>query len=514
MTNSLQTKPPQYFGFAVIITACIFCIYAVSIPVFSRPVFGKKHQTKEPEIPVHQNQTVLPGNISIWNEASSEKSQSVGVTLTPVFPDKQWWEQFNDPYLNQYIIEAFEHNRSLQQAVQRVEEARALARETLGKEFPAFTFAPAFNRQKNSKTLTTPNTSQFTGTGVRFFAPGQTVNIYNIPLNASYEADVFLRNRLRSKGDRLTADTSEWDKKGVMASLGADVATAYFNLIQADALIARSQEEVALLTLQKELLLSRYASGLSAYADILQKNQEIDTAVSGLTTYQKNQALSAHQLAYLLGRTQFDAPSFQRKSLEEVILPMTVQSGIPSELIAHRPDILATETRMKKMKLDVSIARRAFLPTFNITGQVGLASTRLSKFSNIDSLLASVGSSMSETIFNGGIRQAELKYRKALYKENLLAYHDVIVKGLKEVEDSLAVLEENRQSYQQTLSVERDTKEETALFESRYQTGLLSYPDYLQQKRQWLAAQKQSSLNKTACLIDMLSVFKALGGGW
>ena len=186
--------------------------------------------------------------------------------------------------------------------------------------------------------------------------------------------------------------------------------------------------------------------------------------------------------------------------------------NIKSDVVLNRPDILRAEAELQKTRIDVKLARRDFLPDINISGQFGFSANSLSKVFNWDSYIASVGGSIVETIFSGGQRFAWLKAKKYSYEGMLESYQKTILQSFQEVNDSLASLkfdtEKNTNSITR-LNLERKNLE---LINSRYENGLISFFDTLQFKGNLASQEKQQAQSKTDCLVDTLSLYKAVGG--
>jgi NodT family efflux transporter outer membrane factor (OMF) lipoprotein len=448
-----------------------------------------------------------------WTELP-DGQPTAPLTTSATFPDPQWWQRFQDPHLTRYMEEALADSPDLQLAGQRVAEARHLARQRLGEEFPTVGVQPAFTRQRNSKSLLVPSIAQFERVGPRLFAPGATVNIYNVPLQVNYDLDLWGKHRLTTKAQNKQVVAAQADQQAVFIGLTTEVATAYFNLLKADRLAALQAETIALLKDKRTLVQAQYDAGLIAYDAVDRAQAAVQEAEALLPDFQKQQALFAHQLGILRGKLPVTADQLPRASLDTLPLEDAVPVGVPSQLVARRPDVKAALARLESARLSVSVAKRNLLPSFPITGQFGFASTSLDKIFNWDSYLASIAPAMAQTLFAGGAKRAAVRVAKSQYDQALTTYQQTTLQAFLDVEDALASLKANSQQLQLSDQRQATLKEAHALVADRYQAGIIPYQDVIDALTPLLASQKALVEEKATVLTDRISLYKALGGGF
>jgi multidrug efflux system outer membrane protein len=479
------------------------CLASLLSPAFAEAADSEK------------DRTLLKLKTTQWREVQTapEAGESLqgGVSR---FPDRDWWQRFNDPHLNTVIEAALAANHQLAMAEQRVLQARALARESLGRELPQLGLNPSFTRQKNSQNLIAPNQNQFAGAGPRLFAPGATFNLYNVPLQASYEVDLFLRNRDRTRSANQQVKFSEQQAKTAIITVTTETASAYFNLLKADRLIQLQHDVIALAQDAVSLEKSRFDVGLVSWENVSRAQAFQAQAEAALPEYERLRSVSLDQLAVLTARTPLELATLARTPLENLPIAGEIAVGVPSELLTRRPDILAAEADLERARIDVRIARKAFLPTLNLTGQFGFATTRLNNLFDWQSHLAAFTASMTQSLFTGGQRLAGLRYQKAVYQERLHGYQQTLLQAFQEVEDSLASLKAHQsqlQANQQRTQAEGTTVQ---LVEERYTRQLSNYRDVVDARQSLIAAQTAEVESRTAILNDTLSLYRALGGGF
>lgn len=443
-----------------------------------------------------------------------QSSDSNDFTFSNEFPELEWWESFDDEYLSCYIKQALENNKNIKVALNRVLEARQIARQSLGQELPQISLTPSFTRQKSSENLTRPSNNQLQSGGAFTFFPGTTLNIYNVPLSASYEADIWLKNRNETQALSKLADATAYDLKNITLIVASEIANTYLSLIATDKLIQTQQNIIDKEIENLQLLKSQLNSGLITSVEVNNQEKQILTAESALKNYELQQSILSHQLVYLLGESTAKATFIERGSIDNIKVPTTIFTGIPSELLLRRPDILMSEAQLKESKIQISIARKNFLPTIDLSGQFGYSSTKLSNLFDWKSNIANFTASLVQSLFSGGSKKANLKAKKYKYEQMLHTYQDTIMNAFRETEDSIASLKKHYAVYQNTQNTYNIQQETFALTEDRYKAGLIAYNEVNNASTQ-LDSVKQSVYNdKLQCLQDLISIYKAVGGGF
>lgn len=413
-----------------------------------------------------------------------------------------WWDKFQDPILKEYILKAIYENYDLKIATLKVLETQEMVRESLGQEFPMLNIGGDFSRRKTSDNV---------GMG-SFTLPSYRQSSYLFPLSVNYELDLWLKNREKTiqKGKELEA--MKYDEKASYISLSATVASAYLNAIKTDKQLLLQKE---IIKLREEILnLSKinYDHGLYQTTDVIQAEKALTEAQSGLSDLEKQQSIFLNQLAVLTGQSVNNSLSLNRSTIDDIDLLDDMPSSIQSEIVQARPDILKAEAQLQKSRIDVSLARKDFLPNISLIGQFGFNSNSLSKAFNWDSYVASIGVSLLQNIFSGGQRKARLKAKNYQYKQMLENYQKTILTSFQEVNDSLAALKYDSQKNDNNLARIKSEQDNLNIINIKYDNGAISYLDTLQYKERVLSLKKEQLQSKTDCLIDSLSLYKSVGG--
>lgn len=470
----------------------------LAVSLFFSLASGYAHVSAEPE-----------GKSPITAQASWQEGRDIALgerdaQLTSSFPQKRWWVKFHDPWLTQYIDKAVQYNNGLRAAIIRIQEARAEVQESAAAELPSTNLSPAYYR------VNLPHTAAL-GSHLPF---PSVLNLMTLPFQASYELDLFGRNRNRVQSAEKEADATELDGQAALISLTGDVAGAYFNLIRMDALVQSQTENLQLLSRVHALKQSQNRMGLVSSDEVIRADRDVMQAQTNLANFRQQQALYAHQLSILTGNPPVAADRLPRTPMDSLALPTEIESGIPSDLVTRRPDVLAQEKRLEKAHIDVTIARKAFLPTINLGNMLGYGGTQLGKLVTGNNLFNLFSTSVSQPLFQGGKLDAQLKYRKAVQREQLENYHQTLLNALKEVEDNLALLRadfENLDSNRKRMDL---TAHDLALRQNLYEQGLSPHLDVLQAQSEMIGYQQINIQSRGDAAIAVVNLYKALGGGF
>lgn len=418
------------------------------------------------------------------------------------YVNNEWWGNFNDTILSDYINKASKANYDLKIATLRVHETQALVQQMFGKEFPVVSIGSDFLRQKTSDNIAMGD----------FSIPTYTQNTYLFPLNANYELDLWRKNRDMTIREEKTLEAVKYDEKSAFISLTSAVAATYFNVIKTDKLMTLQKEKISLRKEILDLTKEKNSNGLCSTAEVILADKALTEAESALNDLEKKQGLFLNQLAVLTGSSVDDALKMERTSIDKIEIINNLPLNIKAEVIQKRPDILKAEAELQKAKIDVNLARKDFLPDISISGQFGFNANSLSKVFKWDSYVASIGAGMVEHIFTGGQRLAKLKAKKYHYEALLQNYQKTILVSCQELNDSLISLKTDSQKNKDNISRINFEKHNLDLINYKYDQGIISHLDTLEYKEKLASLEKEQIESKADCLIDSLSLYKASGG--
>ncbi len=421
-----------------------------------------------------------------------KKDKKVNNDYKFAYVNLEWWENFNDKNLNEYIIKAIENNYDLKMATIAVEEYYQQTRAQFANELPTITagFSPNL--------LKMPGATNTTGA-------------YAVPAIAQYEIDLFLKNRDKTKSVKKLWEGSKLDERSAYISVVSAVGTTYLNIVMFDKIIELQEEIVKDRKEIYDLMLLSHGEGLVSTADTVRANKAYVNGKSDLIELQKQREQMLHQLCVLIGDSPENANSLTRTSLDELDFKGNIPSQIASEVIIQRPDYLKAEKMVEKAGIDVRVAKKEFLPSLNITGLALFNANDIGSVFSTKGMLALLGGSIMYPFFTGGSRFANLKIRKAEYERILQNYYKTNLTAIQEVNDSLVSIKMDTEKMAET---EKQAKLEKADFgynTHKYNQGTISKLDLIQYRENLLSIDKLVAQNKVNCYVDYIGLYKAVG---
>ena len=412
-----------------------------------------------------------------------------------------WWTLFGDAKLNDLVASALARNSDVRLAVARIEEADANLREANATFLPQVDLNAAPTRSRISSTLATP------------LPAGIPVVRDNVRLTAttSFELDFWGKLRRGVEAVRANALGTRYAKDVVVLSLAGLTAQAYFSLRSLDAQIASTRQTLASRDEALTYVRNRARGGIASDLDLSQaETARADSAVQ-LRDLLRQRALAEHQLGILTGRLDLADPGGDLMALPAPPLP---PPGLPSDLIARRPDIRQAEQALIAANAQIGVARAAMLPTISLTGLDGWESKALSSLVQGTSAIWSLGFALTLPIFDWGRLEARTDAAIARQHQQVALYQKSIETGFREVADALT-------NPQQTTQAEADyvTRLEAArralrLAKLRYESGYSAYLEVLDAQRTANDAELAFVRNRQLRLTASVDLMKALGGGW
>jgi len=418
----------------------------------------------------------------------------------------KWWSIYQDPVLEQLVEEALQHNVDLAAAVARVDEAKALLAYAEGERKPTIDSGLKGDRSRSSQRTAMQQ-------------PGMPTESNNVRLtvNASYEIDLWDRLRNASAARRAELLAAEAARDTVRIALGAQVAQAYFGLRALDAQIDTVRRSLGLREQSLELQRKRVAAGILADLDLRQLEAELAAGRAQLAPLEGDRTREEAALAVLLGRSP-------RAIMSEVVasqptgnaapMAIVVPSGLPSELLLRRPDIVEAEQRIAAANARVAIARVSHFPSIALTGYLGFESAALSTLLSGPAGIWQAAIALAQPIYAGGRLEAEVDIAQARERQAFAQYQSVVQAAFRDVRAALASQSQARTSYDAEQARVAALAETVRLARLRYQGGLSSQLEVLDAERGLLAAETNRIEALRAQRAAIADLMKALGGGW
>ncbi|HET7794547.1 MAG TPA: efflux transporter outer membrane subunit [Rhizobacter sp.] len=410
----------------------------------------------------------------------------------------EWWKAFGDPLLDDLVARADLHNTSIQGAAARLAQARALVRATNAERLPQVGVGASVVRQ------TLPLAS-----GV---IPGQAVTTGNVGANASWELDLF--GRVAKAGDAATLDAQSREAllQSTRLLVQSEVAQTYFAVRALDAERALMRESVAAYRDTLRLTESRYQAGDVGELDLARVRTEVASTESQALALDRRRAELEHALATLMGELPSSFALAEAADWRGA-LPQ-VPPGVPSRVLARRPDVAAAQRAMQAAQVRAGVARTAWFPDVSLTASAGYVSTELSDIFKWSARAWGVGALLSLPVFDGGRREAGVQTADAQWNAAAASYREQVLGAFRDVEDQLSGLSLLAdQANAQAQAVEWASRA-TLLSNTRYRNGYVSQLELLDARRSELSNRRIALQVRSAQYQATVGLIRALGGGW
>jgi NodT family efflux transporter outer membrane factor (OMF) lipoprotein len=426
-----------------------------------------------------------------------------------VWPKTEWWTTFGSPEMAGLVSDAQANNLDIAAAYARVLQAEAqsgIARSTL---FPSLSGSFDASRQGSH------GRSISTGPGGGFVtSPGRftSTNNFSLGLDASYQLDIFGENRNRyfSAEDALRA--SRYAQQTVALTVESNTARAYINVLALRERIKIARDNVEAVNRVLTIVKAKVENGVSSNLDLALEQAQVAAQQAQIPGLVEQEREARYTLAVLLGRAPegFDVTAQTMTDIK----PPPVQPGMPSELLLRRPDVAEAEASLASAHGNVDAARAAFFPSIDLSGSGGVASSAIGSLFNGTTLFYSIGASVLQTIFDGGLKASQSDLAKAQQLETVAGYRGAVLNAFTDVESSLGTVSAlAEQEHYLTVEVE-NAREALRISEIQYREGVADLLAVLQAQQTLFSAQDQLVQTRLARLQSNVSLYQSLGGGW
>ncbi len=430
-------------------------------------------------------------------------------------PEAEWWKAFQNEELSGLIEQALQQNHDVKRALARVLEGRASVMSATAGLYPQMNLSSSYSNIAVSRnTLAGLGLATGQQSGPKVFAtPGTTFDLWNSALDLRWEMDFWGRIRRGREAAVADAQAIEQDARAVALTLVSDVGQSYFRIRELDEQLNIAKRTLDVRQEYLDIIQKRASVGLASDLDVKRTEVLVAEAAGLIPDLARTRALETHRLEVLTGMSP-GSLDLQSKPLRTVVIQPNIPVGLPSQLLERRPDILQAEATLIASNARIGQARAYFFPTLSITGQGGLQSAEFSNWFTGNSSNYSIGPSIILPIFQGGTNLARLDSAESRYVQMLESYQQTILLAFREVADVLTSLRSRAEQLARQREQLSAAQEAVRLADIRYRTGLVNYLDVLDAQRTALAAETQLVLTERTRLTDMVSLFKALGGGW
>jgi NodT family efflux transporter outer membrane factor (OMF) lipoprotein len=404
----------------------------------------------------------------------------------------QWWRTFNEPSLDALEDQVSISNQNVLAAEAQYRAARAAVRVTAADQLPTVTATASATRAGGGASL-------------------HQGNLYEVPVDVSYDADVWGRIRHSVAANAAIAQASAADLESARLLYQSELASDYFQVQGLDADRVLLEQAVTSYEEYLKLTQDRFQGGVVSMADVALAQTQLESARAQLADIGIARAQFEHAVAVLTGHAPSDVsvpPATTQPS--QPVVPV----GLPSELLERRPDIAAAERRVAAANQQIGVARAAFYPELSFGGSAGSQALAIADLFTAPTRLWSVGAQLAETIFDGGKRRAQVKVTEAAYDTTVANYKETVLTGFQQVEDALSSL---RILAQETEIVDRAivaAQQSLDISTTQYRGGLVNYLQVITAQTSLLQNQRDQVDLRTKQMLASVSLIQALGGGW
>jgi outer membrane protein, multidrug efflux system len=421
--------------------------------------------------------------------------RDAGNGTSGVWPSAEWWHGFGSARLDELIAEAERSNDDLGVAIARVQEADAQARIAGAPLLPSLDLTADATRER-----------------VQINGVKGTINVFNPALTASYELDFWGKNRASRAAARATANASRFDRETVALTVVSSVATTYFQTLEFRDRLAVAEENLANGRMILQGLQLEETAGIVTGLDVAQQETTVALLQAAIPPLQQQFRQAVNALAVLLGRTP-ESIDVDTGTLNALTIPQVVD-GLPSQLLARRPDVAESEQQLIAANADITVARAALFPSIQLTASGGYTSAALTSLINPAARVWELSAGLTQPIFHGGALRGQVAFSNARYAELLSTYHKTVISALGNVENALIAAQQTKeQQARQQEAVER-ARRAFQFAQTQMSAGTVNVLAVLNTENALFSAQDELVQIQYLHLQSLVDLFTALGGGW
>ncbi len=415
------------------------------------------------------------------------------------YMNMDWWKNYNDEVLINHFQTLYENNHDLRIAALKTKQAEENIRLAGANQLPQLGFDGSVSRV-------------FRGPRTQFGSvviPKYIQNEIFLPLNASYEIDIWGQNYLNRKSAKKQAEIAKQQERAAYIYITSSFAADYYNLIKMDEL---ERNLLKIIDLQKNIVSmteKKYNSGLASINEVLDEKQKLVNFEKDLNKLKENKKILNDEAVVLLGLNTDKA--IELSDYQSISSPKTPET-LSTTIIQYRPDLISSEDYVKKSGIDVRVARREFLPKFILYGNLGFNAYKWNRMFAGETFLANAGIAPRWDIFTGGIKMARYRINKYEYKKAVEIYEKTVLTSIQEVNDALAEAKTTKANLIKSDEDYSIEKEKHILAEKQFSIGDSSMLDEMKSEVNLYVAKQRNIAAKIDNVISSISLYNAVGG--
>jgi NodT family efflux transporter outer membrane factor (OMF) lipoprotein len=434
----------------------------------------------------------------------------------PAPTDPTWWNVFHDPTLTALEQQVAEANLDVRTATVRLAESRFQRGVAAASQFPSVNGDAKYQRELYSQNGIVSLLSGLLGPAAAAgggAAPG-AVNEYNTGFDASWELDLWGHVRRSVEAADAQVEQAADQRRDALVSSLAEVARDYIQLRGVQMQIKIAQDNLKVDGDVLQLARDREQRGVQSGLDVENAASQVESIRAQIPSLEQQETQDLNALSLLLDQPPGSLRSRLGAGRSVPPSPPRIPLGIPSELARRRPDIRAAEDQLHAATANIGVAVASFYPTVQLNGTVGFDSLHLNNLYNASSLQYTVGPSVTLPIFAGGKLKNTLELRDAQQQEAAIAYRKTVLQAWHDVVNALVAHRLERVRRERLKAQGDHSRAALELARARYKDGVTDFITVLDTERTLLQAEQEYATSTTNVALDLVQLFKALGGGW
>lgn len=438
--------------------------------------------------------------------------------------DDGWWKSFDDATLNSLIATGVDRNYDVAMALKRIAAARAAIGQARAGYFPTLNLSASWTKEQMSAVTT------------RFHGSHSIDDYFTLGLDMSWEIDVFGKVRQGVKGKEAAYKATRAEYDGMMVSVAAQIADAYFDLRMYQEQLMLAQQHCEEQEKVLKIATARMETGLGSMLDVSQARTTLYSTQATIPGIESNIRSSENALSVLLGDYPGSLDSLLSVSMQlpkvdimcdtcshgelgglPALLPdykRIVATGIPADLLRRRPDILEAEAEVAEYAAALGVAKKDFLPTLSINGSIGTSAFDFDKLFTHDSFTYSIAPTLSWTVFDGLSRKYEVTQAKMQMEAGIDNYNLTVLNAVTEVDNAMTAYRANLAEIDRLNKVVEESMRSLNLSLNLYTQGLTEFSNVVDSQIDLLQYQNSLITARASALSALVTLYKALGGGW
>ena len=445
--------------------------------------------------------------------------------------DPQWWNSFNDPTLTALESRAVAQNLDLQIATERLLESEAQARIEGAVLYPSLSGAASYTYEGPSKEgvfaafggagsastnagSVANGSSSAPGGGAFSGATIQPLDLYQYGLQATYDVDLWGKNRRAVEAAIAAAASSQEARRGALLNVQAQVASNYIQLRGTEEVLIITQKNLSFANQLVNLTVERQQAGLTTALDVANARATAAQIQSQIPALIASRDALIDQIGLLLGETPESLPADLVTAAPIPLTPPSVPVGLPADLLRRRPDVREAEDNLHEATAEIGVAVAQFFPDLTLSGSVSLQALQFKNLNELSAITYAVGPNVTIPLFEGGQLHGQLDLRKAQQAEYAISYAKTVLTAFYQVDTSLVAYTQEHATLEALAIDVQQSQIALSLAEDQYKEGLVDYLTVLNAQESYLNAQQSQAQASEKIGTDLVTLYQALGGGW